>query len=159
MTAQPAYPVERRLNHPASSSLFIRMISLKSALPIPPPYLKPCRVSAHRSSRSFTSPHHCAYSLIIEWVASILSSLGLIWLDTLSTCMNISNGKTSAPLHNPHLSSSSTSLLPEKNKKSVVRMIMLFFSSPFQAELSKQFVKSTPLHILGSFNDGWLSLD
>lgn len=54
------------LNHPASSSLFIGTISLKSALPIASSYLKPGRVSTHTASHSLTSQHHCAYSFITE---------------------------------------------------------------------------------------------
>lgn len=97
MTAQPAFPVERTLNHPASSSLFIRIISLKSALPIPSPYLEPFRVSTN-SRPSFMSLHRCAYSLITECRTSTL----LTWTNVTGYFVNMYehlHWETSLPLH------------------------------------------------------------
>lgn len=83
-------------SHPSSLIKSIYHNDLfKVSSPHPAALLKPDHVSTQRASPSLTSAHHCAYSLITEQRASTLASLGLIQLEILSTCMNISNGETS----------------------------------------------------------------
>lgn len=88
---------------------------------VPPPYLKPSRVSAHEIVRTGfdIAPSLCSFSHYGAGEHRPASPLVLIRLDTLSTRMNVSNGVcvwgvTSAPLHKPHLSNSSALLLLEK---------------------------------------------
>lgn len=137
---------------------------------VPPPYLKPSRVSAHEIVRTGfdIAPSLCSFSHYGAGEHRPASPLVLIRLDTLSTRMNVSNGVcvwggwggggrvTSAPLHKPHLSNSSALLLLEKNVAEIILFLSLSFSNSSMA-VKDGCLKAPAVHNLGSSNDGWLS--